>query len=65
VPWAAVAALCVLGALALARTRWAWGAASVAVLSLIPRLAFYSLTYLLVGLNARSSRATSQPDPER
>ena len=62
VPWGIVAALCVLGALALARTRWAWGAASVAVLSLIPRLELYSLTYLLVGLNARSSHEDSRPD---
>jgi hypothetical protein len=49
VPWAAVAAAAVLGAFALARTRFAWGASSVAVLSLIPRLDLYSLTYLLVG----------------
>jgi len=60
VPWAALAALCVLGALALARTRWAWGAASVAVLSVIPRLELYSLTYLLVGLDARWSRAITR-----
>lgn len=50
VPWAAVAAAAVLGAFAMARTRLAWGAASVAVLSLIPRLELYGLTYLLVGL---------------
>jgi hypothetical protein len=63
-PWAVVAALCVLGAVALARTRWAWGAASVAVLSLIPRLDPYGLTYLLVGLKANWSRATNPSDSE-
>ena len=65
VPWAAVAALCVLGAFALARTRHAWGAASVAVLAMIPRLELYSLTYLLIGLNPRSSRRDNLPDAER
>lgn len=65
VPWAAAAALCVLGAMALARTRWAWGAASVAVLSLIPRLELYSLTYLLVGLNARWTRGSNPADTEQ
>jgi len=53
VPWAAVAAVGVVAGVALARTRWAWGAASAAVLSVIPRLELYSLTYLLVGLNER------------
>lgn len=53
IPWAAVAAVWVVVAVAMARTRVAWGAASVAVLSLIPRLELYSLTYLLVGLGGR------------
>lgn len=65
VPWAAVAAAAVLGAFALARTRLAWGAASVAVLSLIPRLDLYGLTYLLVGLNARWLRRDNLPGAER
>ena len=65
VPWAAVAAVCVVGAVALARTRHAWGAASVAVLSVIPRLELYSLTYLLVGLNAGPGRRENPPDGER
>jgi hypothetical protein len=62
VPWAAVAAGAVLGAFALARSRLAWGAASVAVLALIPRLELYGLTYLLVGLGRLypPSRATSR-----
>jgi hypothetical protein len=54
IPWAAAAAVWVVIAVAMARTRAAWGAASVAVLSLIPRLELYSLTYLLVGLVRRS-----------
>lgn len=56
VPFVALAALGVVAALALARTRFAWGAASVAVLLLIPRLDLYGLTYLLVGLTAVSPR---------
>jgi hypothetical protein len=53
IPWAAAAAVWAAVAVAMARTRMAWGAASVAVLSLIPRLELYSLTYLLVGLGRR------------
>ena len=53
IPWAAAAAVWVVVAVAMARTRVAWGAASVAVMSLIPRLELYSLTYLLVGLDRR------------
>ncbi|MBA3688824.1 MAG: DUF2029 domain-containing protein [Chloroflexi bacterium] len=52
VPWAGLAVVALVVAFALARSKAAWGAASVAVLSLIPRLELYSLTYLLVGLNA-------------
>jgi len=65
VPWAAVAALCVLAAFTLAQTRHAWAAASVAVLSLIPRLELYSLTYLLIGLNARPSPSDNLGNAER
>lgn len=65
VPWAAVAAVAVVAAFALARTRLVWGAASVAVLSLIPRLELYSLTYLLVGLNARPWRRDNPRCAER
>lgn len=56
VPWAALAVLALVVAFALARTRAAWAAASLAVLSLTARLELYSLTYLLVGLNAPSWR---------
>lgn len=61
-PWAAAAAAWAVIAFAMARTPMAWGAASVAVLSLIPRLELYTLTYLLVGLGGRdkSSRVTSR-----
>jgi hypothetical protein len=48
-PFALVAVLAVLIAVRLAVTRFRWLAASAAVLSLIPRLDFYGLTYLLVG----------------
>jgi hypothetical protein len=64
VPWAAIAALFMGAAFALARTRLAWGAASVAVLSLIPRLELYGLTYLLVGLNAGSVTSRQSANAE-
>lgn len=50
VPWALVAVACVVSALALARGRFAWLAAAVAVLSGVPRLELYDLTYLLVSM---------------
>jgi hypothetical protein len=59
VPFFALAGLAVAASFRLARTRFAWGAASVAVLCLIPRLDLYDLTYLLVGL------AHGQPDADR
>ena len=52
VPFMALAALGAVVAFALANTRYAWGAASVAAVLLIPRLDLYGLTYLLVGLTA-------------
>lgn len=67
IPWLAVAALASAAAFALARAKAAWGAASVAVLALIPRLEPYSLTYLLVGLDAppwRHPDATPESGPE-
>lgn len=56
VPFIALAALGAVAAVALANTRFAWGAASVAVLLIIPRLDLYGLTYLLVGLTALPPR---------
>lgn len=53
VPWAVVAVACVVAALALARGRYAWAAASVAVLAGVPRLELYDLTYLLVAMRGR------------
>jgi hypothetical protein len=53
VPWAVLALICAGVALALARGRHAWAAASVAVLAAIPRLQLYDVTYLLVGLDGR------------
>jgi hypothetical protein len=69
VPFIALGALGAVAAFALANTRFAWGAASVAVLLLIPRLDLYGLTYLLVGLTALpprhpgSHRASPTPPP--
>lgn len=57
VPWAVVAVILAVAAFLLARTRFAWAAASTAVLAAVPRLELYSLTYLLTGLNAPSLRA--------
>ena len=59
IPFVVAAAIAVAAAVGLARTRFAWLAASVAVLSLIPRLDFYGLTYLLVGLD----RVDARPAP--
>lgn len=68
VPFVALAALGAAAAFALANTRFAWGAASVAAVLLIPRLDLYGLTYLLVGLTARPrppgrNRASSTQPP--
>jgi hypothetical protein len=53
IPWAAVALILSVTAFLMARTRYAWGAASVAVLAAVPRLQLYDLTYLLVGADVR------------
>ncbi|HET7602506.1 MAG TPA: hypothetical protein VFK36_05770 [Gemmatimonadales bacterium] len=55
VPWLVAVGICVVAAVALARTRYAWPAASVAVLAAVPRLAFYDLTYLLVWRETEST----------
>lgn len=65
IPWVVLAAGAGLAALLLARARIAWGAASVAVLAVIPRLELYGLTYLLVGLNATSWRGSTDRRPPR
>jgi len=59
IPWVVLAVLGVAMSVSLARGRYAWAAASVAVLTIIPRLQLYDLTYLLVGLAdpLRSSRS--------
>ena len=53
--WLTVALLAFATALRLARTRWAWVAASVAVISAFPRLLDYDLTFLLSGGTRPSS----------
>ena len=52
-PWALVAGGAALGTLLLSATRFGWSSAAVAVIAATPRLDYYDLTYLLVGLNAR------------
>jgi hypothetical protein len=53
IPWVVVALMFAAAAMALARTRFAFLAASTAVLAAIPRLDLYNLTYLLVRPDAR------------
>jgi hypothetical protein len=52
IPWAVLAVVGGAVAVGLARGRFAWLAASAAVLAVIPRLQLYDLTYLLVGVGA-------------
>jgi hypothetical protein len=47
VPWVALIVACAAIALFAARSRFGWLAASVAVITAVPRLALYDLTYLL------------------
>ena len=49
-PMAVLAGICVLAALPLGRTRYAWLAAATGVLLAIPRWSYYQATFLLVGL---------------
>jgi hypothetical protein len=57
IPWALLALVCAAVAVAVARGRHAWAAASVAVLAAVPRLQLYDATYLLVGLGRRRDDA--------
>jgi hypothetical protein len=59
--WLLVAAVCVGAALGLARTRFAWLAAGVAVLMALPRAFVYDVTFLLPGISER--RANEEPAP--
>lgn len=52
IPWLVVAVLAAGAALLLARGVFGWSSASVAAIAATPRLDYYDLTYLLVGLNA-------------
>lgn len=64
--WAVVAAGAVGAALLLARTRWAWLAAGVAMLAAMPRLLLYDVTYLLAAntsAQAYSHTMTSPTEP--
>jgi hypothetical protein len=62
VPFAVFAFAASVGAVALARTRFAWAAASLAVVTLIPRLELYGLTYLLIGADAPTDRTSVASD---
>ena len=55
IPWLTVAAVAALVALFVARSRLGWAAGSAAAIAATPRLDYYDLTYLLVGLNAVST----------
>jgi hypothetical protein len=63
--WGALAASALLIAawIALQRPTYAWLAASVAAVALLPRLFLYDLSYLLVG--AANRRASTSPGPDR
>jgi hypothetical protein len=63
IPWVVLAVVGIAVAVGLARRRYAWAAASVAVLSVIPRLQLYDLTYLLVGLAEPPRSSSSQELP--
>ena len=61
VPWLLLVGIFAVGAIAFARTRHAWVAGSVAVISAVPRLALYDLTYLLVWRdNQRGSKPVTR-----
>jgi hypothetical protein len=53
----AVGALTVAGALAFARTRYAWLASALSVVLVGPRLFIYDVTYFLVGADRGKVRA--------
>lgn len=61
IPWVVLAVAGVAVAVGLARGRYAWAAASVTVLAVIPRLQLYDLTYLLVGLADPPRSSDLQP----
>ena len=65
VSWALAALAAAGAAVALARGRFAWPAASVAAIAAAPRLDYYDLTYLLVGLPGRLPAAPGVPTETR
>lgn len=66
IQWVVLAVAGTAVVVGLARRRYAWAAASVAVLLAIPKLLLYDLTYLLVGLAEphRSSSSRALPPGE-
>lgn len=68
IPWMAGAALAAAAVLWLARSRFAWPAASLGALAALPRLQPYDVTYLLVGLGSgppASRRPKVESEPGR
>jgi hypothetical protein len=64
--WALVAIACVVVTYLLARTRYAWLAAGVAVAMALPRAFIYDITFLLPGLSEREPRrepTSGEPEP--
>lgn len=64
VAWGVVAVAAALAAVALARSRYAWLAAAVAVLAALPRMLFYDVAYLLVA-SKPDERAETDAGPGR
>ena len=60
-PWLILLGIAIAIALLVARGRYAWAAASVAVLAAVPRLAFYDLTYLLVWRGEAAAQEVAPP----
>ena len=61
--WLPVALLAVAATWVLARTRFAWLAAALALVAALPRLLVYEVGFLLVGVPASSSQGTIGPRP--
>lgn len=62
--WTAGAAAAAVAIVLVARSRFAWSAASIGALAALPRLQSYDVTYLLVGLGSREPLSQRQPRPE-
>jgi hypothetical protein len=61
--WGTVAMACAVAAFALARSRYAWPAAGLAVVLALPRAWVYDITFLLPGLSERRVAEPAAPAP--